>query len=253
MADYSHSRITTFENCPYKYKLHYIDEITPDFPNTIEAFMGGIVHETLEKLYRDKLNGKINSIIITKIFYKETWEKRYDPNILIAKYGMVAEDYRQIGWKFVYHYYHNIFLNETLNLIGIETEEMLTLPDGNRWHIRIDKLGKDKNNNYFVCDYKTNSRMKTQEEADKDNQLAMYSIWVKQNHPEAKSVKLIWHMLAFNETVISERNVKQENKLLEEILKKIREVEQAEKDHNFPKKPSILCDYCTYKKTCWKK
>ena len=27
MATYSHSRISTFENCPYQYKLRYINKI----------------------------------------------------------------------------------------------------------------------------------------------------------------------------------------------------------------------------------
>jgi len=59
-------------------------------------------------------------------------------------------------------------------------------------------------------------------------------------------------MLAFDETVISERNEKQEEKLIEEVLEKIKKIEQAEKECNFPKNPSKLCDYCLYRKTCWK-
>jgi len=54
MATYSHSRISCFETCPYQYKLKYIERIKVDVPTTIEAFMGNMVHETLEKLYKDK-------------------------------------------------------------------------------------------------------------------------------------------------------------------------------------------------------
>ena len=54
MPTYSHSRVTTFENCPYQYKLRYIDKIKPEIPTTIEAFMGGIVHQALEDLYKRK-------------------------------------------------------------------------------------------------------------------------------------------------------------------------------------------------------
>ena len=45
MAAYSHSKVSTFENCPYQYKLHYIDKIEVDIPTTIEPFMGDIVHQ----------------------------------------------------------------------------------------------------------------------------------------------------------------------------------------------------------------
>ena len=52
MATYSHSKISTYEKCPYKYKLQYIDKETPEIENTIEAFMGGIIHQALEDLYK---------------------------------------------------------------------------------------------------------------------------------------------------------------------------------------------------------
>jgi ATP-dependent helicase/DNAse subunit B len=48
MAIYSHSRISTFEQCRYKYKLQYIDKVKVDVPTTVEAFMGGLVHKALE-------------------------------------------------------------------------------------------------------------------------------------------------------------------------------------------------------------
>jgi len=54
MATYSHSRVSTYENCPYQYKLKYIDKVKVDVPTTIECFMGDLVHQTLEKLYKDK-------------------------------------------------------------------------------------------------------------------------------------------------------------------------------------------------------
>ena len=53
MTCYSHSRIFTFEQCRYKYKLQYIDRVKVDVPNTVECFMRDLVHRTLEKLYND--------------------------------------------------------------------------------------------------------------------------------------------------------------------------------------------------------
>jgi len=39
MSIYSHSRLTTFENCPYKYKLKYIDRVEIEDFETVEAFL----------------------------------------------------------------------------------------------------------------------------------------------------------------------------------------------------------------------
>jgi hypothetical protein len=40
---YSHSKLSTFEQCRYKYKLSYLDKIKEDVPSTVEAFMGGLI------------------------------------------------------------------------------------------------------------------------------------------------------------------------------------------------------------------
>ncbi len=125
--------------------------------------------------------------------------------------------------------------------------DRMTLSDGNQWHVRIDKLGCDDEGNYFVCDYKTNARMKDQEEADADRQLALYSIWVKNKFKDAKSVKLVWHMLAFNKDAISERTDNQLERLQQEVIDKIKEIESATE---FPRRQTALCNYCGFKAEC---
>ena len=249
MATYSHSRISTFENCPYQYKLRYIDKKKPEIPTTIEAFMGDMVHQTLEHVYKLKKFKKrvaLNSIIK---FYRDLWEKNYSDDILIVKAdeGLKADNYRKMGEKFITDYYNRMKPFEEMTILGLETQDRMTLPDGNQWHVRIDKLGCDDEGNYYVCDYKTNARMKDQEEADEDRQLAMYSIWVKDKFKDCKSVKLIWHMLAFNKDAISERTEEQLQKLQQEIVDRIKEIESATE---FPRKQTALCNYCGFKAEC---
>ena len=250
MAVYSNSKVSTYENCPHQYKLRYIDKAKPEVPETIETFMGSRVHETLEKLYKDKKFKKIVSKAILLKFYNDNWKKEYSDDILVVKEGLTAENYRKMGAEFIEKYYDKYKPFEQLTILGLETTDMMTLPDGNRWHVRIDKFACDDDGNYYVCDYKTNSSMKDQEEADSDRQLAMYSIWVKDKFKDAKSVKLVWHMLAFNKEVISERNSKQEKKLQEEVMEIIREIEKATEEDNFPTNVTGLCSYCGFKSQC---
>lgn len=54
-------------------------------------------------------------------------------------------------------------------------------------------------------------------------------------------------MLAFNKEVISERSDEQLRLLQEEVIRKIKEIENAKE---FPTKVSKLCDYCEYKTIC---
>jgi len=249
MTIYSHSRVSTFENCPYAYKLRYIDKKKPEISTTIEAFMGGMVHRSLEYLYKLKKFKKRVALDSIIKFYRDLWQKNYSDDILIVKVdqGLKADNYRKMGEKFISDYYARMKPFEEMTILGLETQDRMTLPDGNQWHIRIDKLGCDSEGNYFVCDYKTNARMKDQEEADEDRQLAMYSIWVKDKFKDCKSVKLIWHMLAFDKDAISERTEEQLQKLQQEIVDKIKEIEFATE---FPRKQTALCNYCGFKSEC---
>ncbi len=250
MAIYSHSKINTFETCPYQYKLHYIDKIEPEVPTTIEAFMGDLVHQTLEKMYKDKkFKKKVSKAILIK-FYRDLWEKDYSDDILIVKEdeGLKADNYRKMGGKYISDYY-NSYKNDDMTILGLETQDRLTLPDGNQWHVRIDKLGC-RGDTYFVCDYKTNARIKMQEEADSDRQLAMYSIWVKDKFKDAKKVILKWHMLAFNKEITSERTDEQLKALQQEIVEVIQKIGESTKENDFPTNTTKLCDYCGYRSSC---
>ncbi len=250
MATYSHSKISTYEQCPYKYKLQYIDKEKPDIPTTIEAFMGDMVHQTMEHLYVLKRFKKRVALNVLIKFYRDLWSKNYSDDILIVKAdkeNLISENYRKMGERFITDYYDRMKPFEQMTILGLETQDRMTLPDGSQWHVRIDKLGCDSKGNYFVCDYKTNSRMKDQEEADSDRQLAMYSIWVKDKFKDAKSVRLIWHMLAFNKDAISERTDEQLAKLQNDIIEKIKEIESATE---FPTNVTALCDYCGFKSIC---
>jgi len=267
MAVYSHSRVSCFENCPYHYKLKYVDRVKADVVNTVEAFMGDLVHRTLEHLYKlKKFKKRVAKASLLK-FYRELWAREFSDDILIVKagasqggsgkgvggsktgkgMGLTGENYRKMGEGFISDYFDRMRPFDQLRILGLETTDRMKLPDGNSWHVRIDKLACDGEGNYFVMDYKTNARMKYQEEADNDRQLALYSVWVREKFSDVKSVKLVWHMLAFDKDVVSERSDEEVSKLVDEVCLKIREIESAEE---FPRKESGLCNYCEYRSMC---
>src|SRR3989344_4656528 len=179
MTTYSHSKLSTFEQCRYKYKLHYIDKVKVEVSTTVEAFMGDIVHQTLEKLYKDLKFQKINSLKKLLALFNEKWNKQWTNDVLIVKKEYGQDNYKKMGEKYITDYYNHYAPFDQITILGIETQDRIELPDGNHYHIRIDKFGCKKDV-YYVCDYKTNVNIKDQEEADNDRQLAMYSIWVKQ-------------------------------------------------------------------------
>lgn len=62
MPFFSISKIGAYETCPLQYKYAYIDRIKVEAEDTVETFLGNIVHKVLEKLYRDKRFEKLMSL-----------------------------------------------------------------------------------------------------------------------------------------------------------------------------------------------
>jgi len=250
MPTYSHSKLGTFEQCRYKYKLQYIDRVKVDVPDTVETFLGGLVHKVLHKLYKDLQYQKLNTKEELLSYYDDLWLSGWDDAILIVK-DFSKEHYRQMGIKFITDFYDHYKPFNSLQTIGLETEYMFPLNNGNLYHIRMDRLSCDKDGNYYVCDYKTNNKLKIQAELDEDRQLAMYSLWVRHNFKDAKAVKLVWYFLAFDKEMLSERSDEQLLKLKGDVENLVLEIEKCTE---FPTSVSALCDWCEYKSMCpeWK-
>ncbi|MBM3305367.1 MAG: PD-(D/E)XK nuclease family protein [Candidatus Aminicenantes bacterium] len=53
MAEYSHSQLSKFEQCPLQYKFIYVDGIKR-YEEGVEAFLGQRFHDAMEWLYRER-------------------------------------------------------------------------------------------------------------------------------------------------------------------------------------------------------
>ena len=247
MEVYSHSRIETFKQCRYKYKLRYIDKVKVKVPTTVEAFMGSCVHSALEWLYNTiKEFGRTPSKEEMLNRYISEWNNNWSDDILIVRKDTSREDYQRKGEMLLAKYYERYSPFNQRRIVEVETKERIRLSDEHGYHIRIDRLDV-KGDTCYVCDYKTSSRLKTQEEADKDMQLAMYALWVKQHLGSCSRVKLVWYLLPFNREVVSERSDEE----LEEAKRKTEEaIKMIESATDFSPNPSRLCDWCEYKELC---
>ena len=110
----------------------------------------------------------------------------------------------------------------------------------------IDRLSM-ANEIFEVRDYKTGEHLPSQESADIDRQLALYSIAVKQHFPNAEEIKLIWHYLAFNKEIQSKRSNREIANLKEKTINLIKKIEST---NEFKPKVSMLCKWCEYSNMC---
>jgi putative RecB family exonuclease len=249
MAIYSHSKLSTYEQCQLKYKLRYIDKIKPEIEKTIESHLGSTVHDTLEWIYNSIKDNpeKIPALDDIINYYIEAWQKDLSENILIVKKQFTHKDYLNKGIQFLADYFQE---NYPFKDGTIECEKEITIELDENTKIRgfIDRLVYNiEKGHYEIHDYKTANTLPTQEKMDEDKQLALYSIAIREMYGKDKEIVLVWHYLAYNHKIISKRTEEQLEKLKFETKELIKKIEQTE---NFPSSKSVLCGWCEYKSLC---
>lgn len=246
MPIYSHSRLSTFEQCPQRYKFQYLDRLPPDF-ESIEAFLGSRVHDSLEKLYADLKFDKVMSLDELLAYFDRQWEMEFSANIKVVRAGRTPDDYRAAGRKMLERYYRRFHPFNQGATVGLELPLNFALGDGVQLTGYIDRVTRTGGRTYEIHDYKTSNSTPSQAEAEKDRQLALYEIGLRQRWPDAREVKLIWHYLLSETDLQVVKKPAQLESARQETLKVVREIEAA---RDFPPRESRLCDWCGYYSIC---
>lgn len=245
MTVYSHSRISTFEQCPLRFKFNYIDKVETEIGEGVEAFLGSRVHDVLEKLYKDLKFEKMNSLKELLDYYNSEWKKNWNDNIMIVRKEYDKENYRKMGERFITDYYNTYKPFDSDKTIGLEMRIIIKI-NGRQVQGYIDRLSS-KDGVYEIHDYKTANTLMTQEKADEDRQLALYSIAIKEMFDDCEKVELVWHFLAFNKEIRSKRTDKELEELKKEVVKAIDDIESCKE---FKPGESALCGWCEFQSIC---
>ena len=114
VPSYSHSKLSTFEQCRQKYKFRYIDEIPPPI-RSIELHLGTTVHTALEKLYADAQQGRIMQLDDLLTFFQDKWDESYSPQLRIVRRKTTARSYAELGRQMLkdYHWSFHPFTETT--------------------------------------------------------------------------------------------------------------------------------------------
>ena len=253
MPIYSHSRLSTFQNCPRQYWFRYIEKPEIEKVDGIEAFMGSRAHDALEELYKYLFNGRVLSVDEVIQCYEDCWEKNWHDEVRIVKAEFTAEDYKNVGRKAVEDYYNQYYPFDDSRTVGLERHVTANLDPDGHYKMRgfIDRLARRDDGTIEIHDYKTNSRLPTQQDADEDRQLALYQLCIQNAWPDAENVELIWHYLRFGKEMVSTRSPEQIEQVRQGCISLIDEIEGRGKDvDNFPTQPSALCNWCDYRELC---
>ena len=245
MGYYTPSRLSTYLQCPLKYRFANIDKIKKD-EEGIEAFVGTCVHDALEEMLKLKIDfDREPSCELAQELYLKAWDDAYHPRIVIRRAGLTPDDYRRRGLMMLRNYFDIEAGQEFGRLLDLE--KRLNCPLGeNSIGGRIDRLQRD-GDTIHIIDYKTSRGVMSQEDADSDMQLALYELGIRQEFPDVESVELHWYMLAHSDVVTSVRDEEARRQLAARIIRIADEIEGAT---DFRPSESHLCGWCEYQEEC---
>lgn len=249
---YSHSRLKTFENCRRKFAFQYIEKPEIVKRDSIEAFMGSCVHDALEELYKSVQMERTPKWEEVRDSYESIWAKNWYDEILIVRRQFSADDYRNVGRRCLQEYFVKNFPFRDGKVLALEEKIWVDLDGTGTYKLQgfIDRLNEQDDGTIEIHDYKTSNRVPSQEEVNRERQLALYQIGIEERWPEVTGVKLIWHYLRAGRVMVSRRSRESLDELKAETIQIINTIEEATQREDFPPHESMLCDWCEFHGIC---
>jgi putative RecB family exonuclease len=246
---FSHSRISSFDNCRLKFHFRYVQKL-PAESEGIEAFVGKRVHEVLERLHMFVDRGQVPSINKVVARFHALWDEFFDEDkIRIAREGTPIDFYKRLGERCLHNYYRLHYPFDAGETLGLEQHVAFSLDDDNEYRMQgiVDRIVRAPDGVIEIQDYKTGARVPSQERLDKDHQLAFYQLGLADEYGADQPMRLVWHYVASGQRRESTRTPEQLERLRKNTIRKIDKI-GAERE--FAPKQSMLCNWCEYRGIC---
>lgn len=178
---YSFSRLGSFKNCPYEYKLIHIDK--KERKDNIYTKLGTLLHDCLEKIYNNEMD-----ISELKIEYINGYNRI--KNVLGYKF---SSDVIEENWSSCIGHFVDNFKKDKCKC---ENERhFITKIGDNFLQGYIDKIIYNDDGTIDIHDYKTSSKFTKKDMKEKGNQLLLYALGMEEQG--YKINKLYWNMLKY--------------------------------------------------------
>lgn len=239
---FSYSRVSTALNCPYQYKLRYLDKLKtlPEQDANNALYLGTAIHEAFE-------TGNVEDAI-----------KSYRSNYYVLSDLHINEEIK------LYYLIPRVLelLPQAECEVEIKTDDFIGYID------RLVHLGKDENgvDHYEIWDYKYSNNVDRYLESA---QLHLYKYYFEETHPNTvvdalkyvfvpkvnirqKKSETIYDFRQRLKEYLESTSIRiEEVKYDESIISQFKQCCQAlTKVKEFPKNPTKLCDWCSYKEYC---
>ena len=236
----SYSQLNDYKTCPWKYRYKYILKIPA--PPTPPLSFGISVHEALREFEARTIRGeklKLSDLL-----------KMYNTHFLEEGYRDKKEKsvYRRRGEKMLRNFYRS-YKDRLFPAFMVEKGFEIKL-GGKTITGRIDRIGKDKDGDFEIIDYKT-SDLSTKDikdlekKAKKDDQLLIYSIAAREAlGVDPKTIGFFY--LDGGKKVLVDLKEEEISKRKKDIEDRIKKISKGE----FGATPGPHCTWCPFNKIC---
>jgi len=231
----SYSRVNTYQICPQRYKLAYVDRIQVPPPPAYP--FGACVHEALRFMHDPGRLAPPSQEEVVDCFC-QAWGRRQAevPPREWSEYFAEGVRLLQAYWEAQAH----------LPRTTAQTERDFTIPfaAGHRLSGRIDRIDLHPEGAVEVVDYKTTRRIPDQPRIDQDLQLAIYHLAAQHLYP-GRPARATFYYLVPNLPITARLSEDQLRARQAEILDVIASIEAAAFDPR-----TGTCDWCDYRPHC---
>jgi putative RecB family exonuclease len=245
---FSFSRITTFEQCPRRYRYRYLDGVREAFRG-VEAFMGQQVHAAIEWMHTERMAGRRPTSAEAVSFYCECWDRDLaaeGARVRVIRKGMEVESYRRRGAELVASFRSERFENDPLKTLAVEEHFDVVVGNGHRFQGYIDRVAVDADGRVNIIDYKTGRRAPATFEGKEADQVRAYALAMfLEGHDEPIDLTLDFLQAG---RILTDRVRPEEVPDLERAL--TGRIETVLDSSVYPPSPGALCDWCGYNDLC---
>ncbi|MBI4097968.1 MAG: ATP-dependent helicase, partial [Candidatus Levybacteria bacterium] len=234
------SNLQMFDICPLHYKARVILNI-PSPPTAVQSF-GISMHKTLQNFYKQVQEGFIPSLNDLAKILKKEWESYGYEN-------KKHEEERFAQAMKIIKMYYKTECHPPVKPLALEFPFSFVLKNGVKVFGKIDRIDP-KGKGIEIIDYKTGEDNPKAAQAH-EFQLAIYALAatrvkdaILNRNPQ--DITLTLHFLDGNTKKTMTFEKKGLNKLEDELIEKIKEIEQSD----FRCSGSVLCVNCEYKMLC---